>query len=1002
MELLLPATTYQPPPRQVRGTVLNTIMEERQDSTCGGDRSESDSDATVIGRPIYLDVKQFGAVAQPWRSAATPSPSSAPSSGTSSAEDWQTGRPEFNDLYDASDNETEFSDSCPSLRDSLSSRPTSFATDSTRNSVGSTTSGRNRYPAILIPSNSMWSGVTSPSKNSPVPPTPPPKIPVSPAALSLLPRSVPAIYAPPSLDGSLTSDQISNLSAPVTPDMHNLMEGDSWGRQPIRVVPEPDSLHETEGRSEPETSELDIVIEEPEGWARLVGNFPRIPETIPEDPSPILPNFPEPPGASGTPSESGVMLPSGALATLLQLDLDPHYDMPGEKSALPGGLGEMEERPIPPVRPKSADGITPASALSEYSFSQLSIPSPGGFFSSLGAGVRHTWYPGKTANPPSSATAENFYNCPWNEPERIVEQVIQVEDDDESEGPETARRIVVDGPPTARRTTDGRPLTDTSVPKPPVVSRQSFSSSIETVQEIPQTEIRYEYEDAYETELRQAASTNLDRTSIWLAAQASYLSVLRETNPVNDLENNLPSKTRLSKHEKKDSLDSPVKKVVRFLEEVAKETEESHTSEAHKKDSIFYRGFQHVSNCSRHRDSFVHGNPRFDAIQTMRNSLNSQHIDHLLGKVELREPERPAYCGPFSQVPRQAGDAEMPAEQKAFMRVEREQEALHQLAASMWVVEALKYLNGNKLFPSPASDRLAKAITPLDDPNCVGRNRFRVLDLGGQGSGDWGWHCANQHRNVKVYTIVTKQQVTNPSVKGPSNHRVVSVPHLWKLPFHDNHFDAISARSLHALLKNEHPIGEAVDEYDLCLKECFRILKPGGYLEYMIMDASVAQAGPQGSAMSVEFGFNLKTRGYDPAPTKAFLGRLRKANFVGMKRAWMFLPVGTACREPNVIRETPTPNPPSAIDEEVEAVLGPVGSTADVASISGLLGGWLWEQWMLKLQMEMGREKEKLLDGVGAVIEEGRICGAGWRCLSGWARKPRPAKKEKKEKVKET
>jgi U6 snRNA-associated Sm-like protein LSm2 len=43
---------------------------------------------------------------------------------------------------------------------------------------------------------------------------------------------------------------------------------------------------------------------------------------------------------------------------------------------------------------------------------------------------------------------------------------------------------------------------------------------------------------------------------------------------------------------------------------------------------------------------------------------------------------------------------------------------------------------------------------------------------------------------------------------------------------------------------------------------------------------------------------------------------------------------------------------------------------------------------MLKLQMEIGVAEENLLEGVGAIVEEGRRCGAGWRCLNGWARKP--------------
>ena len=193
------------------------------------------------------------------------------------------------------------------------------------------------------------------------------------------------------------------------------------------------------------------------------------------------------------------------------------------------------------------------------------------------------------------------------------------------------------------------------------------------------------------------------------------------------------------------------------------------------------------------------------------------------------------------------------------------------------------------------------------------------------------------------------------------------------------------------MLKHEPVPGQTqIDEYDLCLKECMRVLKPGGYLEYLLMDASIAHSGPLGSAMSVEFGFNLKTRGYDAVPTKVFLRRLRKAGFVDLKRAWMFLPMGSARRDSvTKVLEAPRPEVRSLCEGELEAVLGPVGSTGDVADVSGLLGGWMWEQWMLKLQMEMGREKGKLLEGVAAVLEEGRECGSGWRALSGWARKPR-------------
>jgi len=64
------------------------------------------------------------------------------------------------------------------------------------------------------------------------------------------------------------------------------------------------------------------------------------------------------------------------------------------------------------------------------------------------------------------------------------------------------------------------------------------------------------------------------------------------------------------------------------------------------------------------------------------------------------------------------------------------------------------------------------------------------------------------------------------------------------------------------------------------------------------------------------------------------------------------------------------------------------GSTNAAASVTGLVGSWAWEKWMLKLEMESGKGDAAVHEGVYNIIEEGRKCGAGWRNLNGWARKP--------------
>ena len=64
------------------------------------------------------------------------------------------------------------------------------------------------------------------------------------------------------------------------------------------------------------------------------------------------------------------------------------------------------------------------------------------------------------------------------------------------------------------------------------------------------------------------------------------------------------------------------------------------------------------------------------------------------------------------------------------------------------------------------------------------------------------------------------------------------------------------------------------------------------------------------------------------------------------------------------------------------------GSTKDVRAMTGLVGARMWEQWMLKLNSEMGRSEERCLEGVSKSLQEGGKGNAGWRCLVGWARKP--------------
>ncbi|RAL13526.1 uncharacterized protein BO97DRAFT_404972 [Aspergillus homomorphus CBS 101889] len=969
------AASSCPPLRQVRGTRLDTIPEDSRETQYTEQKEPAAPRTQKPATVPRLKLKTSGLSLGSLRSNRFFSPISAGSVSSCSDTEWQQQMKPFEDLYDATDEESVTSDDCTSF---ASTRPTSLTTPTTRNSMLSPIS-RKRYPSLTIPSTTTWPSLQGACKSSPIPPTPPSKIPVSPAALSFLGRSVPAVHAPPSLDGSISSDQVSNLSAPATPDLQSLPDHD-WSLPDVHVRPDLEDGEDvgipTLG-ADPDVQSIEIAFDAAsEDLAQVLGRFPRIPGQV------TPPAFDSEPDLvrGDTPSDAGVHLPEDALETLRHLSLNRQPDPWSEAS---DSNDEMWQVETPPQRPRSADGATPASELSGYSFSRLSIPSPGGFFASLAPRARHTWAIPNGNKPPNSATAERFYKLPFSRTEgEIVEHVIDYPERATDE--ELTAVYDPNGPPTAIRIPAEVALESLDMLKSPV---STVVDEMDHAQVSAALSDQTELDEDYEAELKKKAMSGLDRTSVWLAAQASYLAALNETNPANTIDKESDGETEAPQKVTQQVPSSLARKRSVKFTGMLPPAISSQPSPLASKDSIYWRGFQALREQSSIQDTHVHQHARFDAIQSVRVGLTGLHVDCLMGKYELVPTQRPAYKGPFQMAPRNSTLDSARMERAQFSMVEKEQLVLSQIRQAVWAMDSLRFLNGGRMLISPASRKLrGSSRLPKLSANASQRS-IRVLDLGGHASCEWAWQFAYDYPDAKITTVYTNNQEVNRGIKGRCNHQQVAVAQLWKLPFPDNKFDVISARSLPALLKKECPSGEILDEYDLCLKECRRCLKPGGYLEYFILDAEISRAGPQGSAISADFTANLKARGYDSMPSKSFLGRLQK-NFTDIKRAWAFLPMGIEPTKVEPPRETPDPRVKS-LAGDCEAIQGPVGSTADIASITGVLGGWLWEQWYVKLQQEMGVDREKLLAGVGAVFDESRKNGAGWTCLSGWAMKPR-------------
>ncbi|CAJ2513312.1 Uu.00g014310.m01.CDS01 [Anthostomella pinea] len=897
--------------------------------------------------------------------------SNSPSTATSNP--WNrtsvsTDVTEFDDIYDVSGEED--TRRKPTRTSSLRRRSSSGVTMPKRLAVESPASHR-ALPPLVIPGQrdqnaEAWSGRPDFKKlMSPVPPTPPAKVEMSPAVISFLQsqqyHEVPTMSAPPSLDGSLSSEQLAAMSAPPTP-----------------VIGADDHAHGT-------------------GW-------------------------------------SGVQLQPAALATLQALsrgeDIEEDYQ-PEQVIEYQGGrLPEMSQQTPRLFSSTSRPALrlaTEPHQQSLHGLTRLDIPSPGGFFSGLTPRTRHTWHlPSMTPEdvaPPTSTTAEQFYRCPWNEaappvpslpnlppppprpthflnissPQAPVEQVVEIRGT-MSDGIPTARPVILEqvvearpglpeGPPTAIR------IERNDAPTSPAIQGEPTSPT----EGIVATEIVTDHDPGYTKKQQEAALSNLDRTELWLMAQKAYLAPIElqddvQSEPESEAETVEIHIEEDPKAKEPEDLSTPQKKkTVRFSEiAIRKDIPRSLPSKLMRQESAYYRAFQDYIIRSRTQDTFVHRLPRFEALQAQRISLREAHRNQLLGKHQLSVVPQSARKRMSANVVR--GDDVLVDDPEKLKR-EKEHEALNQMSMANWHVSATKALNGGRLFSAPIAKRLAR-LSRIGGAN----DRARILDLGGQAACDWAWHCAIMYPNTKVYTVTTKaiRQLSNSNVRGPPNHRQVAVDWLTRLPFPDAHFDLVSARELHSVLKFIGENGE--DEWEGCLSEVMRVLKPGGYLEFSLLDSDVVNAGPLGLAKSVEFGFALKTLGYDPNPTRLFLGRLGRAGFEGVRRAWMCLPMGGNEEKRNVSRDS------AGVERSLELEAMVQGSTAAAASVTGLAGGWSWERWLLRCEMEKVacedrslnmfepadmREAGKCLEGVHDVVEEGRRCGAGWRVLNGFARKPK-------------
>lgn len=570
--------------------------------------------------------------------------------------------------------------------------------------------------------------------------------------------------------------------------------------------------------------------------------------------------------------------------------------------------------------------------IEDGELSAISIPSPGGFFAQLDEASRASWMSPNPRTPVlPTAIAETFYGLPFGSPMRNNHIPVVSEQPLGSSAPCVRPPDIciyedtslTDGPPTARQVPAHW---NCGTPGLQALKSPNFTEEL----------LNYnERSENYARLLRESSMMNIGRTESWLTSQGPMEVATAE----------IPEYDPLPDEQTYDDDEEPAH--VQLVEQSYVHVEKSAVKDEIPKDNILFRGFQHIQTSKNDADAFVHRKTRSEKLRLDRKCLFTSHVDQLAGKYTVNTPQ-PITAIKMSHL----GTVQEEDPEKVIIATAvKEQHALRQLEPVAWNVEATKYLNGGTLLTSPTAKIFSR------------KRSARILDLGGPSTCDWSWQVALEHPEALVQTVWTADCPFDTTIATPTNHKQKQVPNLWTLPFQNGYFDCISARNIYSLLKTTKPKGRHSDEYDLCLKECMRVLRPGGYLEFALLDSDIINPGPKASAINIQFEANLKAYGYDSAPTKTWLNRVRKNGFENIRRAWLVLPMS----QHGSSRE---------------------GPTADASHITGMVGSWAWERWMLKLHREMGKDDEHYLEGVVAAFEEGSKTDGSWRCLSGWARKP--------------
>ncbi|KAK6350876.1 hypothetical protein TWF718_004058 [Orbilia javanica] len=204
----------------------------------------------------------------------------------------------------------------------------------------------------------------------------------------------------------------------------------------------------------------------------------------------------------------------------------------------------------------------------------------------------------------------------------------------------------------------------------------------------------------------------------------------------------------------------------------------------------------------------------------------------------------------------------------------------------LWALVAAEWLTFGKSLQSDAHEYL------LDAHITDGR---RLLHL--HGSAADGWVLAAKYPNVTVYSV-SSQDISNPPCQwsAPLNHHALFLPQPNSpLPFPDNYFDVISTKSFPSILR--------LSEWVPILRECNRVLRPGGWIELQIVDPVLTKQGELlREWLDARIVREMLEDSYSIKPSDDVLGFLQETGFDNVKRSRIALPASFNPKLKNIAR----------------------------------------------------------------------------------------------------